>query len=234
MDQDAFLDNMSYTNQKRNAGYRAAEYVEDGMVVGLGTGSTAKFVVEKIGERIEDEGLDIVGIPTSLETEKQAKKAGITIIELDEADKIDLAIDGADEVDPDKQLIKGGGGALLREKIVAHNSKRYIVIVDASKMVEKLGVDFALPVEILPRWTEGISDCVRKLGCEPELRISKGKTYRTDNGNNILDCDFEGIEEPKELSQRLASIPGVLEHGLFIDLTDLVILGNEGGFEELD
>ncbi|MEF8874311.1 MAG: ribose-5-phosphate isomerase RpiA [Candidatus Thermoplasmatota archaeon] len=220
--------------EKRNAGWRAAEYVEDGMVVGLGTGSTAKYAIEKIGERIQDEGLDIAGIPTSLETEKRAEKAGIELVELDEADKIDLTIDGADEVNPNKRLIKGGGGALLREKIIAYNSKKYIVIVDPSKEVEKLGVDFPLPVEVLSKWQKGVADCVRKLGCEPEVRTNDGEAFLTDNGNNILDCDFDGIPRPEKLSKRLNYIPGVLEHGLFIDVTDLVIIGKENGFEELD
>ncbi|MFP3871494.1 MAG: ribose-5-phosphate isomerase RpiA [Candidatus Natronoplasma sp.] len=220
--------------QKKNAGYRAAGYVEDDMVVGLGTGSTAKFAIEKIGERIEDKGLDVVGIPTSIETEKRAERAGIDIVELDEANKIDLTIDGADEVDPNKQLIKGGGGALLREKIIAYNSKRYIIIVDPSKMVDTLGVHFDLPLEVLPKWHEGIADCVKKLGCEPELRTAQEEVFVTDNGNNILDCDFGGIDSPRELSKKLDSIPGVLEHGLFIDMIDLVVIGKDKGFEELD
>ncbi len=222
--------------QKKNAGYRAAEYVEDRMVVGLGTGSTAKFAIQKIGDRIQEEDLDILGIPTSLETAKRAKAAGIDMVELDEANKIDLTIDGADEVDPEKRLIKGGGGALLREKIIAYNSKRYIIIVDQSKKVEKLGISFDLPVEILPKWNEGIADCVRRLGCETELRTYQEEVYRTDNGNNILDCDFGGIDEPEELSKELNSIPGVLEHGLFLDITDKVVIGKEEGkgFEELD
>ncbi len=222
--------------QKKNAGYRAAQYVKDGMVVGLGTGSTAKFAIQKIGDRIQEEDLDIVGIPTSVETAKRAKGAGIDMVELDEANKIDLTIDGADEVDPEKRLIKGGGGALLREKIIAYNSKRYIVIVDQSKKVDKLGIGFDLPVEILPKWSEGIADCIRRLGCEPELRTYQEEVYRTDNGNNILDCDFGGIDEPEELSEELNTIPGVLEHGLFLGFADMVIIGKEEGkgFEELD
>jgi len=220
------------SKQKKNAGYRAAEYVEDGMVLGLGTGSTAKYAIEKIGQRKKEENLEIVGIPTSLDTEKRAKKAGIDIVELDQADKIDLTIDGADEVDPDMNLIKGGGGALLREKIIAHNSRHYVVIVDPSKMVDILGESFDLPVEILSLWQEGIRGQVEKLGCEAQIRLEKGSLYETDNGNNILDCDFGEIKNPKELSKRLNSIPGVIENGLFLDISDKIIIGNEKGFEE--
>ncbi|MBS3817096.1 MAG: ribose 5-phosphate isomerase A [Candidatus Thermoplasmatota archaeon] len=219
--------------EKKNAGHRAAEYVEDGMVVGLGTGSTAKYAIEKIGDRIEEEELDIVGIPTSIETERRAKKAGIELVELDQADKIDLTIDGADEVDLQKNLIKGGGGALLREKMIAFNSKKYIVIVDPSKMVDKLGLDFDLPIEVLSHWYKGTADCLRRLDCEPKLRKINGETYQTDNGNYIFDCDFsEGIKGPDVLSKKLNSIPGVLENGLFLDFADLVIMGKKKGFEE--
>ncbi len=220
--------------EKKNAGYRAAEYVRDDMVVGLGTGSTARYAIERIGQRIEKEDLDIVGIPTSVETRKKAKEAGIDMVKLDEADKIDLTIDGADEVDPRKDLIKGGGGALLREKIIGFNSKKYIVIVDPSKMVDKLGTTFDLPVEILPHWHEGITGCVKKLGCDPKLRKKDGEIYRTDNGNYILDCVFGEIDDAFELSQRLNSIPGVIENGLFVDMADLIIIGKEDGFEERD
>ncbi len=219
--------------EKRNAGWRAAEYVEDGMVVGLGTGSTAKYAIEKIGERVEEEDLDIVGIPTSEETKERARKAGIEIIDLTEADGIDLTIDGADEVDPNRNLIKGGGGALLREKIIAHNSQRYIVVVDPSKIVDVLGETFDLPLEILPRWEDGIADCVRKLGCRPKLRKTDDNPYETDNGNYILDCDFDSIEEPEKLSEDLNEIPGVLENGLFLDIADKIIIGKGKGFEEI-
>lgn len=224
--------NADRSKQKKNAGYRAAEYVEDGMVVGLGTGSTAKYAIEKIGKRMKEENLDIFGIPTSVETEKRARKAGIDIVELDKADKIDLTIDGADEVDPEMNLIKGGGGALLREKIIAYNSRRYIVIVDPSKMVDALGESFDLPVEILSLWQDGIADQIEKLGCEAHLRRDDGTPYKTDNGNNILDCDFGEIKDPKELSNKLDSIPGVIEHGLFLDISDKIIIGKVKGFEE--
>ena len=219
--------------QKKNAGFKAAEFVEEGMVVGLGTGSTARYAIEKIGRRIKEEDLQIKGIPTSIETKRRAEKAGIELVELDEAEKIDLTIDGADEVDPDMNLIKGGGGALLREKIIAYNSREYVIIVDPSKVVDHLGESFDLPVEILSLWQQCISDHVEDLGCSSVLRKEDGELYRTDNGNNILDCDFGKIKEPKKLSQKLNSIPGVIENGLFLDMADRIIIGKEKGFREM-
>ena len=219
--------------EKRNAGRRAAEYVEDGMIVGLGTGSTAKYAVERIGERVMQENLDIRCIPTSEDTKELANEANIPLITLDDVDRIDLTIDGADEVGPDNNLIKGGGGALLREKMVAHNTDTYLVIVDPSKMVEGLGIDFDLPVEIVPLWMKTTSRAVERLGCTVELRSDGDSLYKTDNGNYILDCDFGLIEDQKNLSKELNSIPGVIENGLFIDMSDKIIMGKEKGFEEI-
>ncbi len=219
--------------EKRNAGWRAAEYVEDGMIVGLGTGSTAKYAVEKLGDRVKQEGLDIRCIPTSENTKRLANDENIPLITLDEVEKIDLTIDGADEVGHDNNLIKGGGGALLREKMVAYNTDTYIVIVDPSKMVEGLGIDFDLPVEIVPLWTKTTGRAVERLGCTSELRTENDSLYKTDNGNYILDCDFGLIEDEKKLSERLNSIPGVIENGLFIDIADKIIIGKEKGFDEI-
>ncbi len=219
--------------QKRNAGRRAAEYVKDGMTVGLGTGSTAKHAVERLGERLEEEDLDIKAIPTSKATEKLAESLDIPLVELKRAKQIDLTIDGADEVGPDYNLIKGGGGALLREKIIAQNSKEYIIIVDPSKMVEELGADFDLPVEIIPLWHEAISEWVERLDCKTILRKENGEKYRTDNGNFIIDCDFEKIDKPTILSRKLNSMPGVLENGLFTSRADKIIIGKERDFEEI-
>lgn len=219
--------------QKRNAGLRAAEYVEDGMIVGLGTGSTAKHAIEKIGEMVDKEGIDILCIPTSKETEKLAKNLDISLTSLDEVKKIDLTIDGADEVDKDLNLIKGGGGALLREKMVADYTKFEIVIVDPSKMVDELGKDFDLPVEILPFWSKATKNRVKRLGCKPKLRKMKNKVYKTDNNNYILDCDFIKIDDPYDLSNQLNAIPGVIENGLFIDIADMIIIGKEEGYEEI-
>lgn len=219
--------------EKRNAGWGAAEYVEDGMVVGLGTGSTARYAVEKIGERVMQENLDIRCIPTSENTKKLADESNIPLANLDDVKKIDLTIDGADEVGPDYDLIKGGGGALLREKMVAHNTDKYIVIVDPSKMVEKLGEDFDLPVEVVPFWTKTTSKAVDQLGCKSRLRSEDKAPYKTDNGNHILDCDFGHIKNKVKLSEELNSIPGVIENGLFIDVSDKIIIGKEKGFDEI-
>lgn len=218
--------------EKQNAGFRAAEYIEDGMVVGLGTGSTAKHAVEKLGERVKKERLDIVAVPTSKNTKVMAQNFGIPLTTLDEVHKIDITIDGADEVDPDKNLIKGGGGALLREKMVAFETEYVIIIVDPSKMVEKLGVDFDLPVEITPHWKNATIRRVENLGCNSNLRMNKNSLFKTDNHNYIIDCSFESIEDPKTLSQKLNNIPGVIENGLFIDIADKIIIGKEKGFEE--
>lgn len=220
--------------QKRNAGYRAAEYVEDGMTVGLGTGSTAKHAVERIGERLKEEELDIWAIPTSKATEELAQKSGIPILSLDEVDYIDLTIDGADEVDDDLNLIKGGGGALLREKMVADYTDNEIIVVDPSKVVNKLGVSFDLPVEIETFWFKATVKKVEALGCSVEVRKKDEKElFRTDNGNYIVDCGFGGIDDPYELSNKLNSIPGVIENGLFLNLVEKVIVGKEEGYEEI-
>ena len=218
--------------EKRNAGFRAAEYVEDGMVVGLGTGSTAKHAVEKIGERIRKEGLDIVGIPTSENTKLMAEDLKIPLTTLDDVKKIDITIDGADEVDADKNLIKGGGGALLREKMVAFETEYEIIVVDHSKMVDKLGVEFDLPVEIIPHWKNATIRKVETLGCTSNIRMHNNSIFKTDNHNYIIDCSFEIIEDPQKLSKELNNIPGVVENGLFIDLADKIIIGKKEGFEE--
>lgn len=219
--------------EKRNAGKRAVEYVEDGMVVGLGTGSTAQQAVERLGERIRKENLDIVGVPTSKNTETMAKNLDIPISSLDEHNLLDVTIDGADEVDPDLNIIKGGGGALLREKIVAYHSKKEIIVVDPTKMVERLGVDFALPIEIVTFCPGAVIRSVEELGCTANLRMHQKQIFVTDNHNYILDCQFEGIEDPFRLSRQLNDIPGVVENGLFIDVADKIIIGKKEGFEEI-
>ncbi|MGM0510047.1 MAG: ribose 5-phosphate isomerase A [Thermoplasmatota archaeon] len=219
--------------QKKNAGRRAAEYVEDGMVIGLGTGSTAQHAIERIGERIREENLDIMAVPTSEATETQAKSLNIPLTSLDEHNILDLTIDGADEVDPNLNIIKGGGGALLREKIVAYHSEKEIIVVDPSKMVEKLGVDFALPVEIVTFCPNAVIRSVEELGCTANLRMHQSEIFITDNHNYILDCKFDEIEYPYKLSQELNGIPGVVENGLFVNMADKIIIGKEEGFEEI-
>jgi len=213
---------------KRIAAERAVEYIKDGMVVGLGTGSTAYWAIEKMGEKVH-EGLNIKAIATSLRSEEQAKKLGINIVTFSDVDKIDLTIDGADEVDFDLNLIKGGGGALLREKIVAAASKRLVIVVDERKMVNCLGA-FPLPVEIVRFGHESTVRQLRSLGCKAIIReAGDGSYYVTDNGNYIVDCHFNRIANPKELNDKINMIPGVVENGLFINMACKVIVGYKNG-----
>ncbi|MFA5267502.1 MAG: ribose-5-phosphate isomerase RpiA [Methanoregula sp.] len=200
---------------KRAAGYRAAEMAEDGMVVGLGTGSTVYFTIERLSERIRD-GLQITGIPTSFQTALRAREAGIPLTTLDDNPTIDIAIDGADEVDPKLRLIKGRGAAHLREKCVAAAAERFVVVVDEQKVVKKLGAA-AVPVEVLPFAIMPVLKELRGLGCIPVIReaVKKDGPVITDNGNFIVDCTFAAIKNPENLETSLAAIPGVIESGLF-------------------
>lgn len=217
-------------NVKQLAAEKAVEYVEDGMKVGLGTGSTAYWAIRKLGERVQ-QGLKITAVATSRASEEQARELGIPLVAFGDVDHLHLTIDGADELDGQLQLIKGGGGALLREKIVAMGSTRMIVVADESKAVETLG-KFPLPVEIVPfAWEWTVAE-LAKLGCKPELRRSGDELYKTDNGNYIADCGFEAIASAPELAKSLQGIPGVVEHGLFIGIADLAIIGkNDGSIE---
>lgn len=215
-------------NLKQSAGERACEYVKDGDIVGLGTGSTAFFTIKKLGMMVS-EGLDITGIPTSISSETLAKKSGIRLSTLEEHPEINITIDGADEFDPNLNLIKGMGGALFREKIVASASKMGIIVVDPSKSVDILGTKSPLPVEVA---SFGWKQCIAKLnelGCSPVLRKRDGAIYLSDNKNHIIDCSFEIIDDPWGLESRINNIPGVVENGLFLGLTDLVIMGTEEG-----
>lgn len=214
-------------NKKLQAALRAVEFVKDGMVLGLGTGSTTRLAVEEIGKLIKN-GYDLVGIPTSAETERQALSLGIPLTTLEQVEAIDLTIDGADEVDPHLNLIKGLGGALLREKIVAYYSQREIIIVDDSKMVEVLGTRTPLPVEVSSFGHARTKRELEGFGCVAVLR--GGDTpFHTDNGNLIYDCRFDGIEDPSWLEGKLNSIPGVMENGLFLGLADTVVVGTDEG-----
>jgi len=219
-------------NLKQKAGEYAARFVKDGMVVGLGTGSTVAYTIKKLGEAVK-EGLRITGIPTSIESEKLARSSGIELSSLKEHPEIDLTIDGADEVNPDLDLIKGMGGALLREKIVAKASKVEIIVVDESKLVKVLGLKTPLPVEVLPFGLLATKKEVEKFGCEVMLRKSGESAFITDNGNYILDCKFESIREPHKLENALNNIPGVVENGLFLDIADRVIVAKQKGIEEI-
>ncbi len=219
-------------NPKQLSGARAAEYVEDGMVVGLGTGSTAFFAIQKLGQRVA-KGLHICGIPTSDQSRIQAESENIPLIGFDKVRRIDLTIDGADELDPHFNLIKGGGGALLREKIVASLSDREIIVADESKSVAHLGA-FPLPVEVIPFGWQAIQRLLSDLGCHPMLRTDRHDTrddapYLTDNGNYIIDCDFGRIDDPPALEAEINAICGVVECGLFIGLADRIIIGKTDG-----
>ena len=214
--------------EKRVAATHAVRLVEDGMRLGLGSGSTALLAVAMLGERVQ-KGLDVVGVPTSRETAHAAREAGIPLDHLRDDPHLDLTIDGADETDAALRLIKGGGGALLREKIVAQASDRMIVVVDGSKVVVTLGA-FPLPVEVIPFADAVVAKAIRDLGVEPTLRKQKGSDdlFVTDEMNHILDCPFEQIDDPEGLAAALASIPGVVEHGLFLGLaTEVVIARGE-------
>jgi len=214
---------------KKIVGESAADMVEDGMVVGLGTGSTAKYAILRLGTRMREEGIKIVGISTSKASSDLAKKEGIPLSTLDEYQVIDLTIDGADEVDPELNLIKGMGGALLWEKIVASCTKREVIIVDDSKMVDVLGTRSPLPVEVLRFGWKKVQKSMKLQGCDPVLRLRDGKPFITDGGNYILDCRFAEILNPKTLEIEINNIPGVIENGLFLDIADTIVVGSKDG-----
>ena len=223
---------MANEEEKEAAGRAAAKLVRDGDVVGLGTGSTAYFTVIALGERVKA-GLKILGIPTSMQTADLARAVGIPLTTLDEHPEIDITIDGADEADPQLRLIKGGGGALLREKVVASASKKMVVIADSAKMVLVLG-NFPLPVEFIAFARVVVEKKIVGLGGSPRLRTRPdGSVYTTDNGNQILDCSFGRIEDPPALALTLSNTPGIVEHGLFIGLASLALVGRAGSVEEL-
>ena len=219
---------------KKLAGVEAVKHIEDGMIVGLGTGSTVEYTLRKLGELVRG-GLKIQGIPTSVHTKRIAKEENIPLTTIEENPEIDVTIDGADEVDSNLNLIKGGGGALTREKIIAFNSKKVIIVVDDSKVVKCLGIDFALPVEVTKFGWPATKKTLEEFGCTVELRmIMEDEPFITDNGNYILDCEFIKIDNPEELHVNLNNIPGVVENGLFIGLVDEVIVGGKQGLLTLD
>jgi ribose 5-phosphate isomerase A len=220
---------------KRAAGEHAASLVESGMVVGLGTGSTAVFATRRVGELLAAGALrDVVGIPTSRATEAEARRAGIPLLPDALPRDVDLTIDGADEVSPGLDLIKGGGGALLREKIVAQSSRRLVIVVDESKLSPALGMRHALPVEIARFGAEAQERFLRGLGARPALRkADSGAPYETDQGNWILDCVFSPILDPRPLAERLAERAGIVEHGLFCGLATEVVVAAANGVRVL-
>ena len=214
---------------KLAAATEASRRVKDGQVIGLGSGTTAELAIEEIGRRIRDESIEIIGIPTSIRSEKTALQAGITISSLDEHGELDLTIDGADEIDPALNLIKGLGGALLREKIVAKASRMELIVADRTKLVDRLGTKVSLPVEIA-RFSPGyLAMRVSQLGCTPRLRMDGSEPFVTDNGNYVIDCKFALIENPSDLELKIKSITGVVETGLFIGIADEAIIGMADG-----
>ncbi len=220
---------------KQKAAFRAVEFIESDMVVGLGTGSTTRFAVERIAERIKAGELkNIVGIPSSVQTENLAQQLAIPLAGLDEQSQINVTIDGADEVDPDLNLIKGGGGALLREKVLAQASRQNIIIVDESKLSPRLGTNWALPVEVIPFARKSEENFLKSLGASVTLRIrGDGSPFRTDQNNLILDADFGQISDLQKLTGQLNERAGIIEHGLFLGLAGDVIVAAEEGIRQL-
>jgi ribose 5-phosphate isomerase A len=221
-------------NLKEMAAARAVEFVESGMALGLGTGSTTRYAIEMIGQRLREGTLrDIIAVPTSSGCARVAQRVGIPLTTLQRHPTLDLTIDGADEVGPNLVLVKGQGGALLREKIVARASRREIIVVDESKIVQILGTHAPLATEVVPFGWDTYSRTLRSLGCDPVLRIRDAQPYVTDEGNYILDCHFERIDDPVALEAELNLIPGVIESGLFIDLASRVLVASASGVFEL-
>ena len=215
-------------NAKQLAAEKAVSFLDNGMTVGLGTGTTAYWAIEKIGEKVKKEGWNIKAIATSVVSEEQARGLGIPIFDFSTIKSIDITIDGADEVNPKLQLIKGGGGALLREKIVATNSKQMIVVADESKWVETLG-KFPLPVEVVHFGWERTFDKLQMLGCEAKRRMKGTVPYITDNGNYIVDCAFGEIKDPPLLQELINAITGVVDNGLFVHIASKLVLGLNNG-----
>ena len=222
---------MNQESAKKNAAREAVKFVDHGMTVGLGTGSTASIAVDLLGNKLS-ENFQITGMPTSIETKKQAEKWGMDLIGIEDRDSIDIAIDGADEVSPSLDLIKGFGGALLREKKVERKAKELIIIVDKTKIVERLGVG-PLPVEVETENHDLIAREIEKQGCQAKLRTEEsGDVFVTDNKNYIYHCHFpEGIKNPEEMDARLLNIDGVKDTGLFVNMATKVIIGKEKSIE---
>jgi ribose 5-phosphate isomerase A len=229
---------MSSDDWKRQAAEQALSYVEDGMKLGLGTGSTAAKFVDLLGAKVKS-GLKVICVPTSEATRAHAAALGIPLATLDQYPALDLTVDGADEIDEELRLIKGGGGALLREKIVAVASERVVIIADSSKRVEILG-RFPLPIEVVPFGLAATQRLIVQLaadsGCEGEIKLragANGSPFLTDNGNHILDCSFGAIDDPEALDDALKLVPGVVENGLFLGIADVGIIAGPMGVEVL-
>jgi ribose 5-phosphate isomerase A len=218
---------------KKQVGIEAAKYVKNEMIVGLGTGSTVSYMINELGRRIKEENLKIIGVTTSKATSKQAQALGIPLKVIDEVEYVDLTIDGADEISEDFHGIKGGGGALLFEKIVASYSRQNIWIVDESKLVKQLGA-FPLPVEVVRYGTEQLYRFFKNKGYHPRFRTTNdGKKFITDSGNYIIDLHLEIIADPIILGKELDNLVGVVEHGLFLNMVNKVIVGTKNGLKTL-
>jgi ribose 5-phosphate isomerase A len=223
---------MANDQEKKEAARASLKFVKDGHVVGIGTGSTAKFFIELLGEQVRS-GLKVRGIPTSERSGHLAASLGIPIITLDDCQQIDVTVDGADEFDPQLRLIKGGGGALLREKIVGSATKQYVIVADASKRVPVLG-KFPLPVEVIKFAQALVKNRIEALGAKVDLRRdAAGKLYLTDENNYILDCRFGEISDADSLARQLSEMPGVVEHGLFIGMANVVLVAGGSEVQEL-
>jgi ribose 5-phosphate isomerase A len=220
-------------DQEKEAAARASlRFIKDGQVVGLGTGSTAAHFIQLLGEQVK-QGLHVRGIPTSVRSKELAESLGIPLTTLDECQEIAVTVDGADEVDPQLRLIKGGGGALLREKIVASATKQLVIVADASKQVKMLG-KFPLPVEVIRFSQALVSKRITALGANVQLRVdNSGKPFVTDENNHILDCHFGEIRDPEALARQLSDMPGVVEHGLFIGMASVALLARGSEIIEL-
>lgn len=220
-------------DDKRLAAITAAAEIQPGMLVGLGTGSTAAFLIDHLAHRVRD-GLSITAVATSDATERAARAAGITVLPFDDIDRIDLAIDGVDEIDGSCRAIKGAGGAMLREKIVAASAARMIAIGDGSKSVASLGA-VPVPVEVLPLARTFVADRLRRIGATPTLRQAPGGgAYRTDQDNLVIDCKFPGLSDPATIAAQLSAIPGILGHGLFLEEIDTAYIAHDGVARRVD
>jgi len=215
--------------EKELAGAKVSDFVKDGMLLGLGTGTTFYYALKKIGEMVSD-GLVVKAVSTSSATTRLAESYNIPLLSIDDVDEIDLTIDGADEVDSNFNGIKGGGGALLFEKVVAKSSKKNFWVVNAAKMVNKLGA-FPLPIEVVPYALGNVFKKLEKRGYNPKIRIKEGEKYLTDSGNHIIDANLGVIEDAYKLEVELNMIPGIVENGLFLDVVDIVIVGKGEGVE---
>lgn len=218
---------------KRSAAERAIDFVHDGQTVGLGTGSTAAFAIHGLASRVQ-RGLRIQGVPTSIQSANLARRLGIPLVDFNEISSVDVTIDGADQIDPNLDMIKGGGGALTREKLVARASRVEVIVVDRGKRVSALGEGFPLPVEVIPFGWRMAARLLSELGCVTKLRETAGAPLVTDNGNWILDSDFGRIEDAGYLEKHIKLLPGVVESGLFVGLADVMVVGAEDGVQVQD